>query len=333
MLVSVVMPVYNGEKYIAEAIESILDQSFKDFELLIINDASTDNTVSIIKKYNDTRIRLIHNDENLGLARVRNIGIENAEGKYIAWLDADDISVNTRLEKQVLLLEKNPDVGLCGTWVKTIGAVEHVWQYPTISKTIKSVMLFDNTFATSSVMLRKEILYSHNIRFNVDYPPAEDYDLWENISLHTEVVNIPKVLTLYRLHPAQTTSSDDAKVKQLKSAWAIQKRILSYLDIDPDEKEKKLHIGIGLQYNFTYNNDEVKEVNEWLHRLYFANLEYHKFDHHAFAKTLTKSLYNVYSASSCKGLNPLKSFSKASFYRLTVSNLYLLVKLSIKKYK
>ncbi|MEL4306297.1 glycosyltransferase family 2 protein [Methanococcoides sp. LMO-2] len=156
--VSVIMPVYNAEKYLKDAIESILNQSFKNFELLIINDGSNDKSKAIIESHNDSRIRLLNNEENSGLAKVRNKGIYEAKGEYIAWLDADDISHPLRLEKQVKLLDSHPDVGICGTWVKTIGTkVTHKWRYPTNPNFIRGRMLFDDPLATSSVMLRKKL--------------------------------------------------------------------------------------------------------------------------------------------------------------------------------
>lgn len=330
MLVSVIMPVYNGEKYIAEAIESILNQTFQDFELLIINDYSSDETVSVINKYRDKRIKLIHNDLNLGLARVRNVGIQNSKGKYIAWLDSDDISLDTRLEKQVNLLENNPSFGLCGTWVKTIGSAEHIWEYPTQSEIIKSTMLFHNCFATSSVMLRKEILVQHQYLFDLDYPPAEDYDLWGKISQHCEVTNIPEILTHYRLHSLQTTFSDEARKIQLESAWNVQARMLQSINIIPNEKEKEIHLKIGLQgdYKVTIHSD-LKSVHDWLSKLYTANLAYKKFADKTFNQTLSNQLYTLCSTSKMG----LTYFYNSPFRIIDLRFLYRLTKLFIKSIK
>lgn len=330
MLVSVIMPVYNGEKYIAEAIESILNQTFQDFELLIINDCSTDETVSIINLYGDKKIRLIHNDTNLGLARVRNVGIKNAQGKYIAWLDSDDISLNTRLEKQVNLLENNPAIGMCGTWVETIGDAEYVWQYPIASDTIKATMLFHNCFATSSVMLRKDILDKYEYVFDLDYPPAEDYDLWEKISRQYKVANIAEILTHYRLHSLQTTFSDEARKIQLESAWNVQARMLQSINIIPNEKEKEIHLKIGLQgdYKVTIHSD-LKSVHDWLSKLYTANLAYKKFADKTFNQTLSNQLYTLCSTSKMG----LTYFYNSPFRIIDLRFLYRLTKLFIKSIK
>ena len=119
--VTVLMPVYNGEMYLREAIDSILHQTFTDFEFLIINDGSTDNSETIILSYDDSRIRYEKNDSNLKLIATLNKGIELAKGKYIVRMDADDISIPDRIEKQVAFLEKNPDVGICGSWFTAFG--------------------------------------------------------------------------------------------------------------------------------------------------------------------------------------------------------------------
>jgi len=327
MLVSVIIPVYNGEKYIGEAIDSILNQTFRDFELLIINDCSTDKTVSVINKYRDKRIKLINNDKNLGLAGARNVGIDNAKGKYIAWLDSDDISLNTRLEKQINLLENNPSFGLCGTWVKTIGSTQQVWKCLTQSELIKSTMLFNNCFATSSVMLRKEILTKNRYLFDLDYPTAEDYDLWEKISHHCEVTNIPEVLTYYRVHTLQTTFSEEARKKQLEFAWNVQKRILQSLNIFPNEKEKEIHLKIVPQSNIKFDiHEEIKYIYEWLEKLYLKNGECKQFSDREFKKSLNNNLYSICSVSKM-----VLPYCHRSPYRvIDVRFIYRLIKLVAK---
>jgi glycosyltransferase involved in cell wall biosynthesis len=177
--VSVLMPVFNGEKYIHQAIESILVQTYRDFELVVVDDGSTDRTAEIINTYTDTRIRYIQNSTNLGLAAARNRAIEISNGQYLAWLDSDDISSPTRLEKQVGLLNQNKEIVLTGTWVKTIEPnQERIWRYPTNKDYLRARFLFDNPFATSSVMLKRTQKITSGLKFDSRYPPAEDYDLW-----------------------------------------------------------------------------------------------------------------------------------------------------------
>ena len=128
--VTVLMPVYNARFYLSKAISSIINQTFKDFEFLIFNDGSTDNSADIIYSYNDRRIRFFNSEQNFGYVYHLNYGIEIAKGEYIARMDADDISFPTRLEKQVAFMDKNPEVGVCGTWFKIYGTNRKI-RHPT----------------------------------------------------------------------------------------------------------------------------------------------------------------------------------------------------------
>ncbi len=155
------MSVYNGEKYLREAIDSILGQTFKDFEFLIIDDGSTDSSVEIIRSYADPRIRLIQNEENIGLSRSLNKGLKLARGEYIARMDADDISLPRRLAAQVGLLDKQPDIGLVGTSIQLIdcdGERMHVHRVPTTHAQILWALCFTTPLAHPSVVFRKVII-------------------------------------------------------------------------------------------------------------------------------------------------------------------------------
>ncbi len=193
------MPVYNAEKFVAEAIDSILNQTFKDFEFLIINDGSSDQSESIVNRYGDKRIRYIKNNSNLKVAETLNKGIYLAKGKYIARMDADDISLPERLMHQVSFLDSNPDVGVCGTWFRTTGASTRTVRTPVDDRDIKSFLFFNSPFCHPSVMIRKEVLLQNNITYeNILY--AEDYLLWIKLSRYTKMANIPEVLFIYREH-------------------------------------------------------------------------------------------------------------------------------------
>ena len=152
-LVTVLMAVYNGEKYLREAIESILDQTYTNFEFLIINDGSSDRTEEIILSYNDKRIRYIKNEQNLKLIASLNKGLDLAKGEFIARMDADDISLPERLEKQINFLEKHPEIGLLGSWVRTLGLTNNrniIFKQG--HNTIRIQLLFNNFFHHPSVV-------------------------------------------------------------------------------------------------------------------------------------------------------------------------------------
>ncbi len=200
--ISVLMSVYNGEKYLKACIDSILDQTFKDFEFIIINDASTDQTSKIIQFYTDSRIVIINNDKNLKLGAALNRGVKKARGKYIARMDADDISHPERLKTQYEFMEKNPNIGVCGSWVRTFGRkFKTICRNPVFYEDIKASLLFYNSMAHPSVFIRKELLLKYP--YNENFARVQDYNLWAELADKTEFHNIPRVLLDFRLHCEQ----------------------------------------------------------------------------------------------------------------------------------
>ncbi|GAB4128585.1 MAG: hypothetical protein OHK0045_03000 [Raineya sp.] len=221
-LVSVVMPVYNAEKFLAEAIESILNQTFTDFEFLIFNDGSTDNSLKIIQQYQrkDSRIKLVYNGENKGYVFHLNEGIRLSKGKYIARMDADDIALPERFTKQVSFLEANPEYVLCGSLVRMIGKQNHVLHLPSEDVDIRLKMLYINPFAHPSVMMRKETLIKHSIYYNEAAMPAEDYVMWVNLLECGKVCNLKEILLQYRVHENNISykNSTDTALEEIKSS-------------------------------------------------------------------------------------------------------------------
>ena len=210
-LVSVVMPVYNGEKYLSEAVESILNQSFSNFELIIINDGSTDNTVGIIDKYRkqDRRIKLISHSENNGIVHSLNQGLKMAQGKYIARMDSDDISFSDRLEKQVGYMESNPQIGILGgavIYIDTTGRELSRMDHPSDDISIRWTCLLNNVFFHPTVMIRRSILIEKELTYKFNFQSVEDYALWVELLEHTQGANLDQVLINYRLHPGSITS-------------------------------------------------------------------------------------------------------------------------------
>jgi glycosyltransferase involved in cell wall biosynthesis len=208
--ISVILPVYNAQSYLPESIESILNQSFEDFELIMINDGSTDDSLSIMESYKDQRIRII-NQTNAGLPISLNRAIAITKGEYLARQDADDISLPARLAKQVSYLDAHPQCALLGTWAQIL--VENIptdrsLSHPHLNGDIQLKLLFFNCFVHSSVMIRKSALETTGL-----YPeekekfPPEDYDLWLRIAKHWEVANLPEVLLQYRELPNSISRS------------------------------------------------------------------------------------------------------------------------------
>jgi len=199
--ISVILPVYNGLPYLRDAVNSILTQSIHDFELIIINDGSTDDSEVIIKNINDPRVHYVI-QSNQGLAVTLNKSVQLAKGKFIARLDQDDFMLQSRIAKQVEYLESHPDCAMVGTWSEIwVGnkPTDRKHKHPTSHEALQLELLFDNPFVHSSVMMRADVLrelggYSED---KLRQPP-EDYELWSRISRKYRVANIPEVLTVYR---------------------------------------------------------------------------------------------------------------------------------------
>lgn len=198
--VTVLMAVYNGEPYLREALESVLGQSFSDFEFLIIDDASSDHTVEIVESYRDPRIRLIHNTRNLGLTASLNKGIELARGRYIARMDSDDISLPERFSRQFEFMESNPSVGVCGTWAKTIDPAGNVTGElrALTGASLKKLCWRPSPFLHPTVMVRADLMKSCG--YNPEYPQAQDYELWLRLCRKTDFYNLDQFLVHYRIH-------------------------------------------------------------------------------------------------------------------------------------
>ncbi|MDR0832716.1 MAG: glycosyltransferase [Candidatus Symbiothrix sp.] len=199
--ISVVIPVYNGENYLAEAIDSILGQSFTDFELIVINDGSTDATVAILENYKDPRLKVVHNDGNKGIVYSLNKGLDLCQGKYIARMDADDIALPQRFQVQYDFMEANPDVGICGSAIQTfsdVAATRTCLKYPVSDLGVRAMSFLRSPFAHPTVILRKAVLDKVHLRYPIDFK-VEDYAFWVEILKYTKGHNIPKVLLHYRV--------------------------------------------------------------------------------------------------------------------------------------
>jgi GT2 family glycosyltransferase len=229
------MPVYNAAPYLAESTESILNQTYHDFEFIIVNDGSTDHSVSILDKYEraDSRVRAYH-QKNQGMIAALNFGCRLACGKYIARMDADDISLPTRLEKQLEYMEQRTDIGILGAWICGIdqnGSVRGTWRPPTDPKTLKWMLFFGVNVAHPSVLMRREIGEKLNY-YRPDAIHGEDVDLWLRASRITEFGNFPEVLYDYRVWSG-STSQVDQQIRRETHVRLLVDYIQSILSHDP----------------------------------------------------------------------------------------------------
>ncbi|MBI5475596.1 MAG: glycosyltransferase [Ignavibacteriales bacterium] len=219
--ISVVMPVYNGEKYLNQAIDSILDQSFTDFEFIIINDGSTDRTAEILQSYKDPRIILINNQKNLGIIESLNKGFKKASGAFICRMDADDVSLSDRLTVQLNYMKSNPGIAIVGSNAILIDQNGNEISreiYPTTTEEIKKSIFIHNPFAHGSVMIRSFVIKECGL-YDKRFIHTEDYDLWLRIAARYDVANLQETLLLRRIH--------DANITVLKETALIKSRIIT----------------------------------------------------------------------------------------------------------
>lgn len=199
--VSVIMPVFNTrEEYLREAIESILNQTYGDFEFLIIDDGSTNNSAEVIHSYSDERIKYIKNERNLGIIKSLNRGFELMQGEYMARTDSDDISLPDRLEKQVKFLDENPNISILCSYFEWFPK-KRVIEAPLIDAEIKEKLLIcTNVIGHSTVMERVDFIKKYNLRYNEEFTYCEDYRFWLDAIDKAEFACIPEILVKYRIH-------------------------------------------------------------------------------------------------------------------------------------
>lgn len=232
-MVSVVMTVLNGEQYIKLAIESILSQTYKNFELIIVNDGSTDSTDRIIGTFNDARIRYIKNETNLGQSYSRNFAIKISKGIYIAIMDADDIAHPERLETQLVYLENHPEISFCCSYADIIddnNLITGQKKLPLDEGSLRLKLLFECPIIHPTVMWRKSDFIDNNLWYDEFFVYAQDYDLWSRATEKLRLGVVPQSLLKFRFHHSKSISSSKKGV-QIKYAKIISEKNLSRVSL------------------------------------------------------------------------------------------------------
>lgn len=310
-MVTVLLPVYNGEKYLREAIDSILNQTYTDFEFLIINDGSTDRTEEIILSYTDPRINYVKNEQNIKLIATLNKGLKLAKGKYIARMDGDDVSLPTRLEKQIGYMEKHPEIGLCGSYIQTLEAgSEYIIKYQTESDQIKFRLLFDTHFPHPAAVLRKSVLTENNLEYELKYIHAEDYVLWNRMALHTGLHNIPEVLVLKRSHDEQVSIVHNDLQQQVMSGF--RKELMEMVIGKIDGHTYKLYEAL-LSGIYPENSSDAIAVFKFLNAFVLANRQKQVYNKAILQNYFGNLAFSVAYNSSALGLNIFNAFYNSEF--------------------
>nr|WP_246558803.1 glycosyltransferase family 2 protein [Hymenobacter piscis] len=270
-LVSVIIPVYNAGDYLRPAIESILQQTFQDFELIIVDDCSRDESLAVARSYQtDPRVRVLANERNRGRSFADNYGAEYARGKYIAKMDADDIALPHRLQAQVDFLEQNPTVGLTSSFLQCFGESDIVYEYPLSADAVRSFLLFNMPVANPTAFFRRSLLQEHGLRYDdtIQDTFGEDYEFIARLAQVTDIVNQPDILLHYRTLP-QTLKADVHARRNAKSNQ-IRERQLGVFGIPFCARELHVHNTISY-FPFVLGDITLAEVHAWLWKIHTFN--------------------------------------------------------------
>lgn len=293
-LVSVCMVVYNGEKYIGESIQSILNQTYRSLELIIVNDGSRDSTAEIVSSFalKDDRIKFIENDENRGLSFTRNVALKASSGKYVAVNDSDDISEPNRLKKQVDFLEENEDyvaVGSCAIKFYQDGS-EYFWYFPSTNEEARIWMFRGVPILNSSVMIKRKVLADNQIDYRKEYSSCEDFKQFAEISLHGKIGNIEIPLVKYRMHEGQQTKLQRHSMK--KDAARVTLELLGDLGLEINQEEfLAFEKAFGYEYPFTKN--QIVILSKFYGRCIQMNSIKGYFDKYRLASYISSKIYEV----------------------------------------
>jgi glycosyltransferase involved in cell wall biosynthesis len=297
-MISVILPAYNASNFIAESINSILNQTYEDFELIIVNDGSKDQTEEIVNSFKDSRIKLVNNDSNMGIVFSLNKAIAISKGKFIARMDSDDIAMEGRLAKQIEYLHNN-NLEICGCSIKTFGSMKKTITYPELIEDVRFFSIFGSPLAHPTVLgyanLFKKYFYNNVV--------AEDYDLWSRMLIDgVRIGSMQDSLLNYRVHPGQITLD---KSDIIESSINISKKYIdSYID------DLEIRNQLNDSNCFMSGNYKRKEINSFLKKIMI------------FAKK-----NQISNSMKCRAINII--FARASSYNLLTLVSYIKVLKSI----
>lgn len=318
-LISVAMSTYNtNRQYLKNAIESILNQTYKNFEFIIICDGS-EKDIEIINEYNDNRIKIIKHNKNMGLPYSLNEAIELAKGEYIARMDSDDIALSTRFEKQVEFLEKHLNIGVCSSFAKQFDeGKEYMYNVWKKTEELQCQLFFTNILVHPAVMFRKQFLIDNNLRYSTDYIYSQDFEFWTRISKKGNIAIIPEILLMYRVNKNQISTAK--KEKQREIYESVLQRNLEELEIGK-ENIKYIRMLNGIEKNIDYEG-----LKKFIENVLKQNSKIKVYDENYLKNVLYNKYNNLCLKSKKININELlKLYNINYFFR----KIYLSIKLKI----
>lgn len=299
--VTVLMTLYNKGPYVSDAIESILTGTFADFELLVVDDGSTDDGPTIVQRISDPRVRFLAHATNTGRAAAANRGFDAARGEYVAVLDADDLSHPERLAKQVAFLDARHDVGVCGTYAQVFGIRDHVAKWPLTDEEARGLLLFEDPLLYGSAMFRRSVLEEHAIRCRTDWRfPGMDYLFLLAVAQHTRTATLPEALMSYRIGEQNFRHGRDVLADKAR----IHGEVFRFYGIEAGEPEADLQLMLHQQFRKPPTAADIRSLSAWIDRLKKFDREHQLFTQHVFEARLDREWKRLYYICADRWLGP-----------------------------
>lgn len=285
MRVTVLIPVHNKAPFLKECLDSVFHGSWTDLEVVAVDDASTDNSLAVLKAYGDPRLRIVELPVNLGPAGAANRGLDEAKGEYIVRLDADDLNVPDRIAKQVAYMDAHPEVGASGGALTLFGSTEVTWRFPLTNEEAQAQLLFGVPVSQGASILRRSVIEHHHLRYDPTWPSVgEDWLFWARMGRVTSFGNLPDVLTLYR-RGEQNISHGRDKVKDHE---VILRTLFSTLAIPLNDEQIELHLMALKLFRRPPTAERIGALRAWLDQLVKLNAERNLFPQEAFARRVER---------------------------------------------
>lgn len=293
------MPVRNGAKYVGATVRSVLRQSLRDFELWVLDDGSTDDTVAIVESFRDARVRVVRHSRQQGIATLLNEGLSLARAELVARIDADDIARPNRLGIQKACLDSRSELAALGTAARFFGREPWVRvSPPTTADSVRAFMVFDNPLLHPTVMLRRSLLQAHGLAYRSEFSKSEDFDLWERLAQVTAVDNLDTVTMHIRVHPSSVTTSPGNEMED--QTRMILARGLARLGLRVDSEQLQFHrkVGHGVRMETV---PELERARGWVERLLEANRRTQAFPEAGFRTAVAAVWFRVCRNSAAVG--------------------------------
>jgi glycosyltransferase involved in cell wall biosynthesis len=291
MKVSVLMPVYNKAPWVKEAIDSVLNGTFQDFEIVCVDDKSTDNGLEVLRSITDPRIRIIELPKNMGPAGAANAGLDACRGEYIVRLDADDLAVPDRLELQVSFMDAHPDIGASGGQLQLFGATDVNWTFPLAPDDCAAQQLFGVPLSQGASILRRSIIEAHHLRYDPQWPRfGEDWLFWVRMGRVTRFANIDRPVIMYRRGEQNSAHGRD----RIADYAFLQREMLSFYGIQHTEEELDLQLMSIYVFKTKPTRERVRALRAWLDHLLMVNKERGLFPEPAFTRRIQRSWNTLY---------------------------------------